>query len=283
MTMIKKALLTALSATMLLTGCVTTHFPIETAHQAQGQSERIEYIVLHYTAEDDQNSLEVLTTGRVSSHYLIPSGTDPRIYQLVEDHKKAWHAGMSRFQGKSALNDISIGIEIVNEGVYQQYLGSKNYLPPEAYVPYEPLQIQKVAELLSHLIKKYDINPTHIVGHSDIAPSRKIDPGAQFPWEYLYREHGIGAWYDEDDKDQFLMELNQAGMDAIPISQIKQELARYGYHINSSDEWDRASRNVIYAFQLHFRPERLTGEMDAESLAILRALNKKYHPDALKF
>lgn len=265
-----------LSCGLLLGGCVGTQFVVDQTHTAQGQSERIEYIVLHYTAENDENSLAVLTTGQVSSHYLIPTGHDRRIYQLVDDHKKAWHAGASHFQGKTALNDISIGIEIVNAGVHAAYRGQRGYLPHEAYVDYEPQQIAKVAELLTILIARYDIPATNILAHSDIAPSRKIDPGAKFPWAYLYHTHGIGAWYDEQDKSSYLAQLNDEVMADMPISQIKAELRRYGYQINDSEEWDRSSQDVVYAFQLHFRPQRPTGVMDAETLAILRALNHKY-------
>lgn len=265
-----------LSLGILMSGCASTQFMVDRTHTAQGQSQRIEYIVLHYTAENDENSLAVLTTGQVSSHYLIPSGDDRRIYQLVDDHKKAWHAGASHFLGKSALNDTSIGIEIVNAGVDAAYRGQRGYLPHEAYVGYEPQQIAKVAQLLKGLVAKYDIPATNILGHSDIAPSRKIDPGAKFPWEHLYRTYGIGAWYDEQDKSRFLAQFDDAAVADVPISQIKAELRRYGYQIDDSDEWDRSSRDVVYAFQLHFRPQLPTGVMDAETLAILRALNHKY-------
>lgn len=260
---------------LALTGCVTTpYYPIDrTSYHAIGQSERIEYIILHYTAEDYDGSVTVLTQGQVSSHYLIPDGDDDKIYQLVADDKRAWHAGVSSFGGKSSLNDISLGIEIVSDGITGSYTG---YRPYDGYVDYTPKQIAQTAQLLKELSTKYAIDPTRILGHSDIAPSRKIDPGAKFPWEYLYRTHGIGAWYDEQDKSFFLAQLDDAAVTDLPISQIKAELRRYGYQINDSEEWDRSSQDVVYAFQLHFRPQLPTGVMDAETLAILRALNHKY-------
>ncbi len=264
---------------LALTGCATTpYYPIDhTTYHAIGQSERIEYIIVHYTAEDYDGSVNVLTQGQVSSHYLIPDGNDDKIYQLVADDKRAWHAGVSSFGGKSSLNDISLGIEIVSDGITGKYTG---YRPYDGYVDYTPKQIAQTAQLLKELSAKYAIDPTRILGHSDIAPNRKIDPGAKFPWEYLYRHHGIGAWYDEADKQAFLAmmdgetDFNQPEM----ITQIKSALRRYGYTINDTAEWDRPSQNVIYAFQLHFRPKQPTGVMDVETWAILQALNKKYRP-----
>ena len=106
-----------------------------------------------------------------------------------------------------------------------------------------------------------------------MAPSRKIDPGAKFPWQQLYREYGIGAWYDDADKLSF---IDIETFAAATIPEIKQQFRDYGYQINTSDEWDKASRDVVYAFQLHFRPRNPTGTVDLETYAILKALNKKY-------
>ncbi|MGM8887536.1 N-acetylmuramoyl-L-alanine amidase, partial [Psychrobacter sp. 1U2] len=201
-----------------------------------------------------------------------------KIYNLVPESERAWHAGDSGFAGRTILNDTSIGIEIVNSGIKPEYRDAlKNdnldYRPYEHYVAFDELQIKKVAKLVQNIATRYDISPKNIVGHSDIAPSRKIDPGAKFPWERLYKEYGIGAWYDEFDK-QFIMNQNEFA--TATIHEIKQEFRDYGYQINNSDEWDKASRDMVYAFQLHFRPQRPTGELDLETYAILRALNKKY-------
>ena len=106
-----------------------------------------------------------------------------------------------------------------------------------------------------------------------MAPSRKIDPGAKFPWEQLYKEYGIGAWYDDTDKLSF---MDTDTFAAATIPEIKQQFRDYGYQINNSDEWDKASRDIVYAFQLHFRPRNPTGTVDLETYAILKALNKKY-------
>lgn len=260
---------------ILLSGCMSIQsFSIDqTRYQATGKSHRIQFIVLHYTAEDNATSIQKLTTERVSSHYLILSGSDHKIYQLVPDHEKAWHAGMSSFRGKNFLNDISIGIEIVNTGILPQYQRDQGYHQYTHYQDYEAQQIEKIAQLLKQLIKKYDIPPRNIVGHSDIAPTRKIDPGAKFPWQLLYEKYQIGAWYNEEDKQLF---MNQQEFESATIPEIKREFKRYGYDINETDEWDAASRAVIYAFQLHFNAKHATAKMDLETYAILKALNKKY-------
>lgn len=271
-----------LFTTLPLIGCVATSEPryiIDSeTYQAQGKSERIKTIVLHYTVSDNDRSIKTLTTGNVSSHYLILSNDDDKIYNLVDESERAWHAGDSGFAGRTILNDTSIGIEIVNAGIKPEYRDALRndeleYRPYEHFVAFDELQIKKVAQLVQDLAKRYDISPKNIVGHSDIAPSRKIDPGAKFPWERLYKEYGIGAWYDEFDK-QFI--INQNEFAAATIPEIKQAFRDYGYQINDSDEWDKASRDVVYAFQLHFRTQRPTGELDLETYAILKALNKKY-------
>lgn len=283
--------ITALALASLLTlplmGCVTTTSPVATTksynvdsetYQATGKSERVKFIVIHYTVSDNERSIKLLTEGRVSSHYLILDHDDDTIYNLVPENERAWHAGDGGFAGRTILNDTSIGIEIVNAGVQPQFRGALRddnleYRPYEHYVAFNELQIKKVAELVQDIAKRYDISPKYIIGHSDLAPSRKIDPGAKFPWQRLYKEYGIGAWYDEIDK-QFFMNMNALATATIP--EIKQELREYGYLINDTNEWDKPSRDVVYAFQLHFRPQQPTGVMDLETYAILKALNKKY-------
>ena len=274
--------------TLPLIGCVTTNntqianpdsFIIDSkTYQASGKSERIKTIILHYTVSNNARAIQLLTAGDVSAHYLILDHDDNKIYNLVPESQRAWHAGAGGFAGRTILNDTSIGIEIVNSGIKDEYRNAlKNseldYHPYEHYVEFNEVQIKKVAQLVQDLAKRYHISPKNIIGHADMAPSRKIDPGAKFPWEQLYKEYGIGAWYDEFDKQYF---MNQNVFAATTIPEIKQAFRDYGYQINDSNEWDKASRNVVYAFQLHFRPQQPTGDMDLETYAILRALNKKY-------
>lgn len=263
---------------LLLVGCSATEkvkvYEIDNERYiAKGKNERIQFIVLHYTAGSNEASIKELISERASSHYLILSGKDDKIYNLVPDNERAWHAGVSSFRGRTNLNDTSIGIEIVNEGIKREYWSYPTYHPYEHYLEYEKIQIEKVAQLVKDLSTKYKIPARNIVAHSDIAPSRKKDPGAKFPWKLLYEKYGIGAWYEEEDKALY---MNYDEYTKRSIKDIKKELRDYGYEINDKDEWDKASKDVIYAFQLHFNPTNLTAEMDLETYAILKALNKKY-------
>ncbi len=282
-----KNIFLALGLTLPLIGCVTTTSPVATTknysvdsdtYQSTGKSQRIKTIVLHYTVSDNERSIKTLTTGNVSAHYLILDKNDDKIYNLVPESERAWHAGEGGFSGRTILNDTSIGIEIVNKGIKPQYRnalknGELDYHPYSHFVEFDELQIKKVAQLVQDIAQRYDISPKNIIGHADMAPSRKIDPGAKFPWERLYKEYGIGAWYDEADKQYFMQQVQLA---TPTIQEVKQAFRDYGYQMNSSAVWDKESRDVFYAFQLHFRPQQPTGNMDSKTYAILKALNKKY-------
>ena len=242
---------------------------------SRGKEERIKFIILHYTALDNVGSIRELTGG-VSAHFLVLDEDDNKIYSLVPLEQRAWHAGASAFRGRTNINDTSVGIEIVNDGIAKEYRSDPNpYHPYDHYVDYKPIQIEKVAQIIKYVAEKYNIPARNIVAHSDIAPSRKKDPGAKFPWKELYDKYNIGAWYDEADKQEF---MDEEKFKATSIREIKDELRKYGYEINRLDEWDKESKDVVYAFQLHFNPKNATGEMDLETFAILKALNKKY-PD----
>ena len=192
--------------TLPLMSCVTTKnasianaepFVIDSeTYRSTGKSQRIKSIVLHYTVSDNERSIQLLTKGQVSSHYLILDNDDNKIYSLVPESQRAWHAGSGGFGGRTILNDTSIGIEIVNKGIQPQYLkalkdSELNYNPYEHFVEFDDLQVKKVAQLVQDIAKRYEISPKNIIGHSDLAPARKIDPGAKFPWQRLYKEYGM--------------------------------------------------------------------------------------------
>ena len=246
------------------------------SYVAIGKNERIQFIVVHYTAIDNAASIKELTTNKVSSHFLVLDEDDNKIYNLVPLEQRAWHAGASAFRGRTNINDTSVGIEIVSDGIAKEFISDPNpYHPYDHYVDYKPIQIEKVAQIIKYVAEKYNVPARNIIAHSDIAPSRKKDPGAKFPWKELYDKYNIGAWYDEADKQTF---MDEEKFKATSIREIKDELRKYGYEINRLDEWDKGSKDVVYAFQLHFNPKNATGEMDLETFAILKALNKKY-PD----
>ena len=237
-----------------------------------GKNERIQFIVVHYTATDNAGSIKELTSSRVSSHFLVLDEDDNKIYSLVPLEQRAWYAGASSFRGRTNINDTSVGIEIVSDGIAKEYRNNP-YPLYDHYVEFKPIQIEKTAQIIKYVAEKYNIPAKNIVAHSDIAPGRKKDPGAKFPWKELYDKYNIGAWYDEADKQAF---MNEEKFNATSIREIKDELRKYGYEVNRLDEWDKESKNVVYAFQLHFNPKNATGEMDLETFAILKALNKKY-------
>lgn len=271
----KKYILILMS--LFLLSCSHINYEIDdTTYRAKGKNNRIKFIILHYTATTDKGGLKTLTKGQVSSHYLITTKDSSPIYNLVDEHDRAWHAGVSSFHTRHNINDTSIGIEISNLGLYDPRLSYEEYgffVPYSHYCPYSQGQLKKVAYLLQKLIKKYNIKPTNILGHSDVAPTRKMDPGPKFPWEALYKKYHIGAWYNSYDKYQF---MDEKKYQKLSIRQIKREFKKYGYDINDTNTWDEASSRVIYNFQAHFNPKNASGIMDLETYAILMALNKKY-------
>ena len=251
-------------------------------YNAVAQGERIRYIVLHYTHADDDTSIMLLTEQAVSSHYLITTKKREPIYQLVDDKYRAWHAGESYYDGRYSINDSSIGIEIVHMG-YDEEVYKKNAKKPKKndlklvkydyYYDYNDVQIDKVVFLLQYLIEKYDIHPKNILGHSDVAPTRKQDPGPKFPWEQLYDEYGIGIWYDDDDFSLFMTNKDYA---KASVSKIKNEFIEYGYSsMPLNTIWDKESKQVVAAFQSRFRSSKIDGNIDKETYAIIKALNKK--------
>jgi N-acetylmuramoyl-L-alanine amidase len=252
---------------ILLTGCTGVNYHIDdSTYRATGKNQRIKFIIIHYTACDDEISIKTLTEENVSSHYLVTTSKRDPVFQLVSDNERAWHAGKSYFQGRSNLNDTSIGIEIVNPG----YLEKGDKLE---FYPFEESQIKKISNLIKKLSQKYKISPDKILGHSDIAPQRKIDPGPLFPWERMYREYGIGAWYDDFD---YYMYQSYYLFGNYSVEDIQREFRKYGYNMDITGEWGEKERNVLKAFQMHFRPQKINGEMDLETFAIIKALNYKY-------
>ncbi|MBC8954372.1 N-acetyl-anhydromuranmyl-L-alanine amidase [Xenorhabdus sp. PB62.4] len=231
----------------------------------------VDFLVLHYTALDDRRSLQVLTGGKVSAHYLIPSQPkyekeEPIIFQLVSEKERAWHAGKSEWDGYQSLNRYSIGIEIVNCGFKQHFIKKEWCL-------YHPSQIDAVIRLAKDIIQRYQIKAVNVVGHSDIAPLRKEDPGPAFPWQLLY-EQGIGAWPDYVTVNKHL--AGRAPDVPASVLSIQKALSYYGYSIPQTGLLDDVTHKTIQAFQMHFRPSDISGNPDAETEAIALALVEKY-------
>ena len=252
------------------------------------QNSRINYVVIHATSGDFAESLRLLSTPNpnpVSSHYLVPYVGDPtytldniQIHRLVPEGRRAWHAGISQWAEETSLNDRSIGIEVVNEFKCQDLivkdLSVDQSIELDCDFPiYPEPQVEIITVLLNEILQRYpEIDPIDIVGHADIAPSRKSDPGPQFPWEELYKR-GIGAWYDSDTATTYLHQFKNR---PVSISELQCALSSYGYPIEVTGEQDIQSKFAFRAFQLHFRPSNYSGLVDNETAAILYALNQKY-------
>ena len=217
-------------------------------------------ILLHYTGmPTGEAALQRLTTAasKVSSHYVVFE--DGRIVQCVPEALRAWHAGVSAWAGDTDVNSRSIGIEIVNPG--HEF----------GYCDFPLRQIAAVISLCKSIItRRGPISADRILGHSDVAPSRKQDPGERFPWGLL-SESGIGHWVRAAplNLDGGTLKLGDHGE---PVSRLQRTLRNYGYGIEETGSFDDATRDVVTAFQRHFRPARIDGVADPSTLLTLRAL-----------
>ena len=234
---------------------------IDTSQNALSQESRVRYLVLHYTFLDSPTSLRVLTQQGVSSHYLIDDGADFRIYRLVDESRRAYHAGLSSWKGNTNLNSSSIGIEIVNQGW-------RNTDQGPVWLAYPQEQIDRLIELVRDIVKRHEIAPDRVLGHSDIAPQRKQDPGPMFPWKQL-ADVGLVLWPDEKE-----VALRQGVFEReLPdVAWFQKKLAEHGFAVPQSAELDAATRNVLIAFQMKYRPARFDGTPDAQTAALLDVL-----------
>jgi N-acetylmuramoyl-L-alanine amidase len=246
----------------LLAGC-SAGLRIDDSHTATGQNSRVQYVVLHYTSTDLARSLKLLTETEVSSHYLI-GDAPPTIYRLVDENRRAWHVGVSEWQGRTWLNASTIGIELVNQGYYETPAG-------RYWQPFAPQQVDRLIVLLKDIVQRHQLPPGAIIAHSDVAPQRKVDPGPLFPWKRLADE-GLLPWPDEA-----AVARQQALFAASPpsVQWFQEQLARQGYAVPQHGELDQATRNVIAAFQMKYRPADYAGLPDAETAARLLVLNQQ--------
>ena len=222
-------------------------------------SEAVDILVLHYTGMPDaESAMKLLTTieGKVSSHYTVDE--DGTVYAHVAENMRAWHAGASSWGGASDINSRSIGIEIVNPG--HEY----------GYRPFAKMQMAAVIELCRGILKRWPIPPARVLAHSDVAPGRKIDPGELFPWDEFAR-HGIGCWPRQIVHRPTLQTIGP-GEQGEHVIRLQQDLARYGYGIETQGVFDERSQTVVSAFQRHFRRSRFDGIADGETQAILADL-----------
>ena len=251
-------------ALAVLAGCTTTAPTTpkyDTTYDAVGQSSRARFLVLHYTVANTPASIKILTQQQVSSHYLLTDEAQPKIYRLVDENRAAWHAGNSSWKNFTQLNNSSIGIEIVNAGWKDTPQG-------RVYAPFSQTQIDALIPLVKDIVQRNGIAPENILGHSDIAPLRKQDPGPQFPWQRLAQE-GLIKWPDAARvatvRPVFEMLLPD-------VAWYQRKLATHGYGLVQSGLLDVQTRTVLAAFQMKYRPRDIAGNPDAETAALLEVL-----------
>jgi N-acetylmuramoyl-L-alanine amidase len=223
-----------------------------------GAPGRPDLIILHYTGmKTAEGALMRLTApeAEVSSHYLVLE--DGTILQLVPEERRAWHAGVSYWHGETDINSRSIGIEIVNPG--HEF----------GYPPFPPRQIDAVIALCRDIMRRQRIPSTGVLAHSDIAPSRKQDPGEKFPWSRLHR-FGVGVWARPVPiRTGGILKIGNRGP---AVLELQRALASWGFGIRITGRFDAATRDVVAAFQRRYRPARVDGRADPSTIATLQRL-----------
>nr|WP_294519043.1 N-acetylmuramoyl-L-alanine amidase [uncultured Rhodopila sp.] len=213
-------------------------------------------LILHYTGMKTAcEAIERLRdpAAAVSSHYVVDE--DGAVTRLVPEERRAWHAGVSHWRGHAALNGRSIGIEIVNPG------------HEWGYRDFPVLQLAAVCDLCLLILSRHPIPARNVIGHSDVAPDRKQDPGERFDWRAL-AENGVGLW-PEDAPD---LGTTGAVRDAASLRPVRVALAEIGYRVGLEGALDPALSAVLRAFQRHWRPEAVTGQADDGTLVRLLAV-----------
>ena len=228
-------------------------------HDERKDGRALDMILLHYTGmQSAQEALNRLCSpeSKVSSHYFVFE--DGRIVQSVQESRRAWHAGVSHWAGETDINSSSIGIEIANPG------------HDFGYPDFPSRQIAAVIALCRGIIARRSIRPDRVLGHSDVAPSRKRDPGEKFPWRLL-ADSGIGEWVTpsrlSDKGPTFAL-----GDESDDVRGLQMALADFGYGAEVTGKFDEATRDVVTAFQRHFRPARIDGVADGSTLRTLHKL-----------
>ena len=227
-------------------------------HGERREGRRPTMLVVHYTGMPDEGeALQWLCNpvSQVSAHYFVFE--DGRVLQLVPEARRAWHAGLSHWDGEADVNSSSIGIEIANAG------------HPGGLPPFGDAQIESVVALSRDIVTRWRMAPERVLAHSDVAPGRKLDPGELFPWQRLHRA-GVGHWVPPAPlRDGRFFSRGDQGM---PVEALQAMLAMYGYGLRITGTFDEDTEKVVAAFQRHFRPQRVDGVADASTITTLRDL-----------
>ncbi len=278
--MIRRICLIATAACALLAGCATTTgtsttpttteggVPIDNSRTARGQDSRALFLVIHYTVADLPLSLKILTEQEVSAHYLLSDESPPRIYRLVDESRRAWHSGPSGWKGHRLLNASSIGIEIVHPGFKPGPPGPDGK-PVRIYQPFAAEQMDALVPLVKDIVQRHQIRPERILGHGEVTPAWKEDPGPTFPWRRLSELGITPPWPDAAQvaalRPAYELQLPDAAW-------FQAVLQQHGYMIERTGVWDEQSQRVLMNFQMRYRPGDYRGQPDAESAALLQVL-----------
>ena len=227
----------------------------------------VSMLILHYTGMESGEAAKARLcdpAAEVSAHWLVHE--DGNAENLVDEERRAWHAGRGSWNGITDVNSASVGIEIVN--------GGHNVpLPDGSLPPYPDAQIIAVIKLAKDIIARHNIQPRNIVGHSDIAPERKEDPGEHFPWSG-FAAAGVGIWpgeLPEDDRILFVAGDRDRG-----ISIIQRDLADLGYGASLTGCLDEPTQAIIRAVQRRYRPAKTDGVIDVQVMEILKRLSSAH-------
>lgn len=217
----------------------------------------IDILVLHYTGMPTGAEALARLCDReaaVSAHYVIEE--DGTVFRLVDEAKRAWHAGVAAWSGERDVNSRSIGIELVNPG--HEF----------GYRPFTEGQMASLLGLAGGIVARYGIPPARVLGHSDVAPARKQDPGELFDWRWLARK-GIGLWIDDaPDVGSTL----KRGETSSAVRSLQLLLSDIGYDVPDTGRYDAKTEAVVRAFQRHFRPQAVTGEADGVTRGLIERL-----------
>ncbi len=227
-------------------------------HDARPAGITVDMVILHYTGmADEEAALQRLCDpeARVSAHWFVRESGE--VVPLVDEDRRAWHAGVSSWAGRRDINACSVGIEIHNPG------------HDFGYPDFPARQIEAVIGLCREIVQRHPVPPHLVLGHSDVAPARKVDPGEKFPWQLLH-ENGVGHWVAPAPRTEG--QVIGPGETGELVSALQGDLADYGYGILRDGIYDHATEQVVAAFQRHFRPSSVDGRADVSTRATLRRL-----------
>ena len=259
----KKLLLAG--AALMLAGCATG-LKFDDTYRSDGHRSRVRALVIHYTVADFDQTMRIMKRGDATYHYVV-GANPPTVYRIVDESRAAFHAGRSSWRGYTNLNESSIGISLINRGSG----GDEPSQELKDWEDFSPAQIDATIELAKDIVNRHLIRPEFVVGHSDIAPQRKSDPGPKFPWKRL-ADAGLIPWPDAAEVARRVPAF-QANLP--DVLWFQDRLATFGYAVPLSGILEGETQSVIARFQMRYRPARFDGQPDAETAAMLDVLTSQ--------